>query len=465
MTALGKALFSLLLVGAGFGLASVFGPPDLADDLADQLTLGQPSDPWGDLRPAPPAADPNASWGYFAQSQADQLGIGARPLTASTEAPAFVPTPTAAPAWPTPAEVSSPALVATPGVIAPADYDAPPSLEIAAAATNPVQDKAVMPAAAQQEWMVGDRYAAPAKPLPPAMPTQPPAWPPQVGSQSQPAAQPVKPANSWQREAAQWSTETQGPTATLQPPSRPQAGAPMASVPQASTAQQAPAAFGAHSVPSQHVDDPAWRSASYRRAAPAVGAWEKAVSASQPGQRSMPYSEQAPAVASLPTQPTGFPEWQASSVNSSAASQNLPSVPAAATVPEWAPALTPVHDSSQPLAPREEVYIPPRTHLVADGDTLAKLAHRYLGDPSRAVDIYEWNKHKLPHPDLLPIGVELQIERSATTSATTHEAAYQRSTQPEAMVPVSSQPRWQNAAPRARLMGPQPTGVANAYPR
>ncbi|MCR4415838.1 MAG: LysM peptidoglycan-binding domain-containing protein, partial [Thermoguttaceae bacterium] len=50
-----------------------------------------------------------------------------------------------------------------------------------------------------------------------------------------------------------------------------------------------------------------------------------------------------------------------------------------------------------------------RIHKIADGDTLAGLAERYLGDPSRAGEIYRANRDVLASPDALPIGRELKI--------------------------------------------------------
>jgi len=50
-----------------------------------------------------------------------------------------------------------------------------------------------------------------------------------------------------------------------------------------------------------------------------------------------------------------------------------------------------------------------QTHRIVDGDTLRALADRYLGDADRYLEIYEANRDQLPSPEVLPIGVELNI--------------------------------------------------------
>ncbi len=50
-----------------------------------------------------------------------------------------------------------------------------------------------------------------------------------------------------------------------------------------------------------------------------------------------------------------------------------------------------------------------RMHVVRNGDTLEKLAQRYLGSESRANEIYELNREQLSSPELLPIGVVLKL--------------------------------------------------------
>jgi nucleoid-associated protein YgaU len=60
-----------------------------------------------------------------------------------------------------------------------------------------------------------------------------------------------------------------------------------------------------------------------------------------------------------------------------------------------------------PSPPRESA--PPRTHTIVDGDSLQKLAKRYLNDAGRIDEIFAANRGLLTSPDLLPIGAELTI--------------------------------------------------------
>lgn len=59
--------------------------------------------------------------------------------------------------------------------------------------------------------------------------------------------------------------------------------------------------------------------------------------------------------------------------------------------------------------PADEPWPEEVIHIVHNGDTLERLADRYLDDPQRAVDIFELNRDQLSNPHLLPIGVELRI--------------------------------------------------------
>lgn len=71
------------------------------------------------------------------------------------------------------------------------------------------------------------------------------------------------------------------------------------------------------------------------------------------------------------------------------------------------PAYTTVGEQLNDSAPaewRDEVL-----HIVANGDTLEKLAERYLKDAGRAMEIFDMNRDQLNNPHLLPIGVELRV--------------------------------------------------------
>jgi phage tail protein X len=51
----------------------------------------------------------------------------------------------------------------------------------------------------------------------------------------------------------------------------------------------------------------------------------------------------------------------------------------------------------------------PRPYRLRDGDTLENVADRYLGDRGRANEIFEANRDVLARPDLLPVGVTIQL--------------------------------------------------------
>jgi hypothetical protein len=50
-----------------------------------------------------------------------------------------------------------------------------------------------------------------------------------------------------------------------------------------------------------------------------------------------------------------------------------------------------------------------RIHIVHEGDSLERLAKRYLDDAGRAMEIFELNRDALANPHLLPLGAELRI--------------------------------------------------------
>jgi nucleoid-associated protein YgaU len=51
----------------------------------------------------------------------------------------------------------------------------------------------------------------------------------------------------------------------------------------------------------------------------------------------------------------------------------------------------------------------PRKYVLRDGDSLERLAERFLGDKSRAEEIFAMNRHVLSRVDLLPVGAEIVL--------------------------------------------------------
>ncbi len=81
----------------------------------------------------------------------------------------------------------------------------------------------------------------------------------------------------------------------------------------------------------------------------------------------------------------------------------------------------PVLPTGSPVRPAPPPALPaaarPRQHTIHDGDTLASLAARYLGDAQRAGEILEANRSVLSDPELLPIGVTIVIPLAADSTA------------------------------------------------
>jgi hypothetical protein len=119
-----------------------------------------------------------------------------------------------------------------------------------------------------------------------------------------------------------------------------------------------------------------------------------------------------------------------------------------------APALVPVDlPGNEPAA----VQI----HVVIDGDSLARLAGRYLDDPHRGAEIYRLNRDVLQSPDLLPIGAELKIPVGQQADQERKELSDSRvgavDVPPQqGLVPVRAATDATVAAPRARLLRPLP---------
>jgi hypothetical protein len=104
----------------------------------------------------------------------------------------------------------------------------------------------------------------------------------------------------------------------------------------------------------------------------------------------------------------------------------------------------------------------PRTHIVADGDSLERLANRYLSDPQRSREIYELNREILSAPDLLPIGAELKIPERLASAAwdrrgfqpNSANAPQNRGAGRESTTPARPASAPQGIIPRAQLAPP-----------
>ena len=106
--------------------------------------------------------------------------------------------------------------------------------------------------------------------------------------------------------------------------------------------------------------------------------------------------------ASPRTQPHGTPRFDLRRVEPQAAPQ-LMSVPSAnASLHHESPAYTRRYDPKE--SPARVVM-----HRIVDGDSLKKLAGRYLHDESRSIEIFQANRHLLVQEDLLPLGERLRI--------------------------------------------------------
>jgi nucleoid-associated protein YgaU len=77
-------------------------------------------------------------------------------------------------------------------------------------------------------------------------------------------------------------------------------------------------------------------------------------------------------------------------------------------------ALPAVEDAEALAASAQE-----RIYIVQEGDSLERLAQRYLGDEGRAVEIFDLNRQVLENPHILPIGRELKLPLSGANENST----------------------------------------------
>lgn len=77
-----------------------------------------------------------------------------------------------------------------------------------------------------------------------------------------------------------------------------------------------------------------------------------------------------------------------------------------------APAPRPVEVSKPAISQPPQL----RTHKIVNGDTLARIARRYLGSEDRSAEILELNRDVLTNPQMLPLGRVIKIPPHAPTA-------------------------------------------------
>lgn len=131
----------------------------------------------------------------------------------------------------------------------------------------------------------------------------------------------------------------------------------------------------------------------------------------------LPYGSDAPLTAASIANISASPATSPPAVEPSIASPPRPALPPEPPhLPSNYPAAenhastetTPVFAPLRPVIP-ESPAPTARIHVVHNGDTLGRLAHRYLGSEDRALEIFDLNREVLDNPHLLPIGAELKI--------------------------------------------------------
>jgi nucleoid-associated protein YgaU len=157
------------------------------------------------------------------------------------------------------------------------------------------------------------------------------------------------------------------------------------------------------------------------------------------------------------------PAWSAPQLLNAGYSESAQSPPTALPASYAAPVNSVSENQfAPPPWPVPDEVAEPRTHVVVDGDSLERLAGRYLSDPRRSREIYELNREVLSAPDLLPIGAELKIpERTAAASSDRHgfqpnsaSVTQNREVGRENMTPVHPASAPQGIIPRAQLAPP-----------
>jgi nucleoid-associated protein YgaU len=150
----------------------------------------------------------------------------------------------------------------------------------------------------------------------------------------------------------------------------------------------------------------------------AMGILAAGVAGAWPFRRAAPLAESAPAIPSpseklAPTEPVlNPPEINAPApvMTTAAPAADVAFEAAGPEVPTAAEAAS----QAEPAAPRAEARLRNlrpawRKHRIQDGDSLSKLAQKYLGDAAREAEIFALNRDVLASPDILPVGRWLRI--------------------------------------------------------
>jgi nucleoid-associated protein YgaU len=121
---------------------------------------------------------------------------------------------------------------------------------------------------------------------------------------------------------------------------------------------------------------------------------------------------QAPGQTAPPVKIVQSPKRQvAKAIAPAPVTRIAPAEKLAAEPPELPSHFTAIEQAANPLRKTVIAPLPPqfREHCLVDGDTLQRLAQRYLGDANRWPEIQVANARLLANPDVLPIGKTIRI--------------------------------------------------------
>jgi nucleoid-associated protein YgaU len=173
-----------------------------------------------------------------------------------------------------------------------------------------------------------------------------------------------------------------------------------------------------------------------------------AVPPSNSGDNSVEGVQRLPNVTSPPpgflTEPSALAREYPSTSSGNVLRSRQPAA-AAAIDKNWAISAT---NDRAPAASDESTDVPHiRLHKIRDGDSLASLAKRFLGDSGRFLEIYEANRDVLRSPEQLPIGGQLRIPRGGqklteggTARRPGDSSNHGQHPDPNRLVPVTQRP-------------------------